>query len=113
MFVCLSRHEGFLVPLLEAWHHRVPVVAFGATAVPETLGGAGLLLSDASCLPVAAAVARVLHDRNLADALRAAGLARLEELSLSRAQARLIEIADGLAAGRWEPTGLARFARPA
>ncbi len=40
-FVCLSDHEGFCVPLLEAMHHRVPIVAYAATAVPETLGGRG------------------------------------------------------------------------
>ena len=38
VFVCLSDHEGFCVPLLEAMHHRLPIVAFAATAVPETLG---------------------------------------------------------------------------
>ena len=43
VFVVCSEHEGFCVPLLEAMHHRVPIVAFAAAAVPETLGEAGLL----------------------------------------------------------------------
>ena len=42
VYVCLSEHEGFCVPLLEAMHHNVPVVAYGAGAVPETLGDGGL-----------------------------------------------------------------------
>ena len=46
VFVCLSDHEGFCVPLLEAMHHRVPIVAFASAAVPETLGAAGLCLPD-------------------------------------------------------------------
>ncbi|MGI8793876.1 MAG: glycosyltransferase family 4 protein, partial [Acidimicrobiales bacterium] len=37
VFVCLSEHEGFMVPLLEAMHFGVPVVAYARTAVPETL----------------------------------------------------------------------------
>ncbi|MFN8062007.1 MAG: glycosyltransferase family 4 protein [Vicinamibacterales bacterium] len=41
-YVSLSEHEGFCVPLVEAMAMEVPVLAFGAAAVPETLGGAGL-----------------------------------------------------------------------
>ena len=46
VFVCLSRHEGFCVPLLEAMRHDVPVVALAAGAVPDTVGDAGVLLED-------------------------------------------------------------------
>ncbi|MCE9672703.1 glycosyltransferase [Myxococcus stipitatus] len=46
-YLSMSRHEGFGVPLLEAMYRGVPVVAYGAAAVPETMGGAGLAtLSD-------------------------------------------------------------------
>jgi len=41
-YVSMSCHEGFGVPLIEAMHHGVPVLAYGAAAVPETLGGAGV-----------------------------------------------------------------------
>jgi glycosyltransferase involved in cell wall biosynthesis len=47
VYLSMSRHEGFGVPLLEAMHRDVPVVAYGAAAVPETMGGAGVTtLSD-------------------------------------------------------------------
>ncbi len=42
VYLSMSRHEGFGVPLLEAMYRDVPVVAYGAAAVPETMGGAGL-----------------------------------------------------------------------
>lgn len=42
-FLCLSEHEGFCVPLLEAMRFRVPVVAHACTAIPETLGEAALI----------------------------------------------------------------------
>ena len=45
-FVCLSNHEGFCVPLLEAMYHRLPIVAYTNTAVPETVEGAGLILPN-------------------------------------------------------------------
>ena len=41
-YVSLSEHEGFCVPLVEAMSLDVPVLAYGAAAVPETLGGAGV-----------------------------------------------------------------------
>ena len=48
IFVCLSLHEGFCVPIVEAMAHRVPVVARPAGAVAYTLGdGEGLLTDDA------------------------------------------------------------------
>ncbi len=99
VFVCLSAHEGFCVPLLEAWHHRLPVIARAAAAVPETLGDAGILLPTAEASTVAAAAARVIGDPAVADALRDAGSARLAEFALPRTRARLLELADGLAAG--------------
>ena len=62
VYVCLSEHEGFCVPLLECMHFGVPIVAFGVTAVPETLADAGVCLPDKSPALVAAAVDRVLTD---------------------------------------------------
>lgn len=48
VFLCLSEHEGFCVPLQEAMHFGLPVVAYEAGAVRETLHGGGLLLQDKS-----------------------------------------------------------------
>ena len=84
VLVCLSEHEGFCVPLLEAMLAEVPIVAFAAAAVPETLGDAGLLLSEKSPATVAAAVHRVLTDSALRNRLVAAGSARVRDFALDR-----------------------------
>ena len=42
VYISLSEHEGFCVPLLEAMAADVPVLAYSAAAVPDTLGGAGV-----------------------------------------------------------------------
>lgn len=89
VFVCLSEHEGFCVPLLEAMHHEVPVVAFGAAAVPETLGRGGVVLGDKSPVTVAATVHRVVTDDGLRRSLVAGGAERLAELSLDVSRGKL------------------------
>jgi glycosyltransferase involved in cell wall biosynthesis len=45
-FLCLSEHEGFCIPLLEAFHFGVPVIARPVGGVPEVAGDAALLLAD-------------------------------------------------------------------
>jgi L-malate glycosyltransferase len=87
VFVCLSEHEGFCVPLLEAMHHRLPIVAFAAAAVPETLGHAGLCLPDKAPAAVAHAVSLVLGDRALHMQLAAASEERLRDFDLVQTSA--------------------------
>jgi glycosyltransferase involved in cell wall biosynthesis len=45
VYISLSEHEGFCAPLVEAMANDVPVLAYGAAAVPETLGGAGIVFA--------------------------------------------------------------------
>ncbi len=77
VFLCLSEHEGFCVPLFEAMHHGVPVVAHAAAAVPETLDGAGVLVREKRFDLIAELIGRLAHD----DALRNAVVARQRERS--------------------------------
>jgi glycosyltransferase involved in cell wall biosynthesis len=64
VFVSLSRHEGFGVPLLEAMAAGVPVIALESSAVVETMGGAGVLLQSSDPMTVSHAVQRVMTDAN-------------------------------------------------
>ena len=69
VFVSASAHEGFCVPVVEAMRFGVPVVARAAGAVPETAGGAAVLVPGDSASTLAVAVHRVLADPALADRL--------------------------------------------
>jgi glycosyltransferase involved in cell wall biosynthesis len=71
VFVSMSEHEGFGVPLVESMLMRVPVLAYSATAVPHTLGGAGVQFSEKR-LPE---VAEIAHALVTDEALRADVLA--------------------------------------
>jgi glycosyltransferase involved in cell wall biosynthesis len=84
IFCSLSDHEGFGVPLLEAMARALPVVAFDSSAVGETVGYGGLILTDKSPTTVAAALERVLTDPALAEHLSSAGLARAASFTAER-----------------------------
>ncbi len=53
VYLSMSQHEGLGLPLLEAMHRQIPVVAYGAAAVPETMGAAGLVTMSQDPLEVA------------------------------------------------------------
>jgi len=80
LFLCASEHEGFCVPLTEAFYKRLPVVAYAATAVPSTMDGAGVLYEDRDPSHVAALVDAVMDDRGLYDRILASQDAALERL---------------------------------
>jgi len=69
LFLCASEHEGFCVPLVEAFYKQVPVLAYAATAVPHTMDGAGVLFDDKDPRHVAALMDAILSDPTLQDAI--------------------------------------------
>jgi glycosyltransferase involved in cell wall biosynthesis len=77
VYLSMSEHEGFCVPLLEAMHFGVPIVAYAAAGVPATLGGAGLLLPDKDFPTASEAVYRVVTDPVLRAAVVAGQRERL------------------------------------
>jgi L-malate glycosyltransferase len=79
-YVCLSEHEGFNLPLVEAMDAGLPVVAYDAGAVGETLGGTGVLLRTTEPRAVAEVVARVVGDGELRADLTRRQRARASEL---------------------------------
>ncbi len=91
VYVSMSVHEGFGVPLLEAMAAGVPVVALRTGAVPGTVGDAGLVLDRTEPGYVAAAAHRVVADAALRGRLTTAGRRRVAEHSLARAGARAVE----------------------
>lgn len=64
-FLCLSDHEGFCAPLLEAMSWQIPVCAMARAAVPETMDGAGVLFNDASPAEIAEALNEVIINQPL------------------------------------------------
>ena len=80
LFLCASEHEGFCVPLVEAFYKQVPVLAYAATAVPATMDGAGVLFDDKDPAHVAALMDAILSDPDLQDAIVDGQLEAVERL---------------------------------
>lgn len=89
VYVSLSEHEGFCVPLVEAMAADVPVLAYAAGAVPETLGGAGVLFAPKDLELAAEAMGMLVYDRPVRDAVIAGQRMRLRDFSTDRVDARL------------------------
>lgn len=93
VFVTMSEHEGFCMPLLEAMGFELPVVARDRAAIPETVQDAGLLLSDEQARPTAAAevLAGLMSDERLRAQLVARGRERVSVMNPDLARAQLLE----------------------
>ncbi len=94
LFLSASEHEGFCVPLTEAFYKRLPVVAYAATAVPATMDGAGVLYEERAPVHVAAIIDAVLDDAGLYERVVAsqdAALARLRGRDFGGTLLRFVE----------------------
>jgi glycosyltransferase involved in cell wall biosynthesis len=87
--LCLSEHEGFCLPLLEAFHFGVPVIARPVGGVPEVAGDAALLLDDRDLAVIAELVHLAVSDAALRVELRRRGEARLAVYDRERTAERL------------------------
>jgi L-malate glycosyltransferase len=88
-YVSLSEHEGFCVPLVEAMAADVPVVAYAAGAVPETLGGAGLLFEPKDLELAAELLGSVVYDPDVRTRVLQGQRARLRAFAPEAIEARL------------------------
>jgi glycosyltransferase involved in cell wall biosynthesis len=92
LYVTMSEHEGFCVPLLEAMHFGVPIVAFAAGAVPETLGDAGLLLREKRFEEVAEMMHLAVSDRAVRERMAAARRERLAHFAPQAIERELLAL---------------------
>ena len=102
VFVSLSEHEGFGVPILEAMASQVPVLGYAAAAVPETMGGAGILLRTKDPEVVAATVQTLRTDSELRDRLVARQNVRVGQVQAFDVEALLGKVI-GRASGAAQP----------
>jgi glycosyltransferase involved in cell wall biosynthesis len=83
VYCCMSEHEGFCLPLVEAMHFGLPIIAYASSAVPETVGNGGILVHEKRPAEIAELLYRVATDTALRAQLIAAGKAQVATLSFS------------------------------
>lgn len=79
IFLCMSEHEGFCVPLVEAMFFNVPIIAYDTSAISDTLGGSGILINDNDPLFTAMLIDKLVNDEILRSRVIEKQKSRLED----------------------------------
>jgi len=96
VYISMSEHEGFCAPLVEAMATDVPILAYSAAAVPDTLGGAGIQFSPKDMEHVAELAGSLAFDDDLRARVIAGQRRRLPDFSEARIASQLAGMLDQL-----------------
>ena len=91
VFLCMSEHEGFCVPLVEAMLFDVPVIAYDSTAIPYTLQGSGFLLDTKEPMVAAKVIDRLCRDEQLRAQILSNQRIRLQDFAYDKIREQFIE----------------------
>lgn len=80
LFLCMSEHEGFCVPLVESMFFKVPILAYNSCAIPYTLGGSSVLVNKKDYKYIASMMDYILENEELKEKVISKQLVRLDEL---------------------------------
>lgn len=95
IFLCMSEHEGFCVPLVEAMFFGTPIVAYASTAIPGTLGGSGVLVETKEPEVVAEKMYQVITDQAYREEIIEKQKRRLKDFSYDKIKKQILkEITD-------------------
>jgi len=81
VFLCMSEHEGYCVPLVESMIFKVPIIAYESCAVPDTLGQSGVILKDKNPAFAAGTIDRLVRDEGLRMYINEKQKERLDDFS--------------------------------
>lgn len=81
LFLCMSEHEGFCVPLIESMLYKVPILAYNSSAIENTLGRSGILLNNNSYYDIAEFMYKLKEDSELRKKIISAQEERLKFFS--------------------------------
>jgi glycosyltransferase involved in cell wall biosynthesis len=95
VYLSLSEHEGFCVPLVEAMAADVPVLAYASTAVPDTLGGAGVQFFPKDLELAAELLGELAYNDSLRSRVVAGQRRRLADFGDDAIRAELESIVNG------------------
>jgi len=97
IFLCMSEHEGFCVPLVEAMLFDIPIIAYDCTAIPYTLGGSGVLVDDKDPVLVSKIIDIIIKDETVKHEIIKGQQERLEFFNSERVSGQVLEIIEKVA----------------
>ncbi len=100
VFLSMSEHEGFCLPLVESMIFDLPIVAYDSTAVPDTLDGCGILLKEKRVDRAAELLDAVIRDRSLREKIVRGQRVRLESLRAAGREPFLVQLVERLRGGK-------------
>lgn len=84
VFLCMSEHEGFGVPLVEAMYFEIPIIAYNSSAIPWVLGDSGVLVDNKNSILWAKLIERILNDEELGNEILMGQRNRLADFSFEK-----------------------------
>lgn len=91
LFLCMSEHEGFCVPLVEAMFFETPIVAYASTAIPGTLGGSGVLVETKEPETVAETMNHMMQDAEYRSEILKKQDARLKDFAYESIRGQILD----------------------
>lgn len=96
IFLCMSEHEGFCVPLLEAMYSKIPIIAFHSSGVPWTLGNSGILVKKKKFLEIAELINILVENKKIRDRIIQKQYESLHRFDKQEVGKKLIQIIENL-----------------
>ncbi len=97
LFLCMSEHEGFCMPLIEAMGRGLPVLAYAAAAVPETMGKAGILLESKDEAAVCGYIDNIFQDKQYRKKIIMGEQERVRQINIGRYEDRICSLINDVA----------------
>jgi len=91
LFLCMSEHEGFCVPLIESMYFHIPIVAYASSAIPDTLGGTGVLLQEKNHLEAAGVMHYLMSHTQARERVTENQDRRLEDFAHDKVERQFLE----------------------
>ncbi|SHK68041.1 Glycosyltransferase involved in cell wall bisynthesis [Anaerocolumna jejuensis DSM 15929] len=91
IFLCMSEHEGFCVPLVEAMYFNIPIIAYDSSAIGFTLGGSGLLIKEKNPIVVAELIHTLMTDKELRNNVIQNQKIRLKDFEYDTIKTKLLQ----------------------
>jgi len=96
VYISMSEHEGFGIPLIESMHYNLPIIAYDSSAVPSTLGNAGILIKEKKFEEIAEIIQLIIEDKNLRNEIIDGQKNRLKSLDPNITRKKFLDCIEAL-----------------